>query len=44
MKLNHIYKEHEKALAKLAKMEVAGIDGDRVKSIFRQINTHSASF
>ena len=41
---DHIYKAHEKALAKLSKMEDAGIDGDRVKNIFMQINTHSASF
>ena len=41
---DHIFKGHEKALAKLSKMEDAGIDGDRVKNIFCQINTHSANF
>lgn len=41
---DHIYKAHEKALAKLSIMEDAGIDGDRAKSIFCQLNTHSASF
>lgn len=41
---DHIYKGNEKALAKISKMEAAGIDGDRVKSIFLQLNTHSVCF
>ena len=39
-----LYKNEEQARAKLSRMEESGIDGDRVKNIFLQINTHSASF